>query len=159
MRVNNQENRTVREKNCNKPWLPHTSKKDWMFKHGSLYFKNWLYIPEDTRHQLVTNIHKSLTGGHGGFFWTLHLLQKDYWWPGMLTFLRKFIAGCALCQSAKVNTLHSSGSNPPCNQIPYPILLYLHWSHHWITPIWRLWLSHGHGRPWPYKGGNLLPLY
>ena len=31
-------------------------------------------------------------------------MQKDYWWPGMLTFLRKFIAGCANCQAAKVNT-------------------------------------------------------
>ena len=31
-------------------------------------------------------------------------MQKDYWWPGMSTFLRKFIAGCADCQAAKVNT-------------------------------------------------------
>ena len=31
-------------------------------------------------------------------------MQKDYWWPGMSTFLWKFIAGCANCQAAKVNT-------------------------------------------------------
>ena len=31
-------------------------------------------------------------------------MQKDYWWPGMSTFLRKFILGCANCQAAKVNT-------------------------------------------------------
>ena len=31
-------------------------------------------------------------------------MQKDYWWPGMSTFLWKFIAGCAACQAAKVNT-------------------------------------------------------
>ena len=31
-------------------------------------------------------------------------MQKDYWWPGMSTFLQKFITGCADCQAAKVNT-------------------------------------------------------
>ena len=31
-------------------------------------------------------------------------MQKDYWWPGMSTFLRMFITGCANCQVAKVNT-------------------------------------------------------
>ena len=31
-------------------------------------------------------------------------MQKDYWWPGMSTFLWKFISGCADCQAAKVNT-------------------------------------------------------
>ena len=31
-------------------------------------------------------------------------MQRDYWWPGMSTFLRKFITGCADCQMAKVNT-------------------------------------------------------
>ena len=31
-------------------------------------------------------------------------MQKDYWWPGMSTFLHRFITGCADCQAAKVNT-------------------------------------------------------
>ena len=34
----------------------------------------------------------------------LHYMQKDYSWPGMSTFLRKFILGCADYQVAKVNT-------------------------------------------------------
>ena len=34
----------------------------------------------------------------------LHRMQKDYWWPGMFTFLREFISGCANCQAAKENT-------------------------------------------------------
>ena len=52
---------------------------------------------------MVLDIHESPVRGHSGFFQTIHLLQKDYWWPGMSTFLRKFIAGCTACQSAKVN--------------------------------------------------------
>ena len=31
-------------------------------------------------------------------------MQKGYWWPGMSTFLQRFILGCADCQAAKVNT-------------------------------------------------------
>ena len=41
-------------------WLPCTSKEDWVFEHGSLYFKNWLTsktdsILEDT---VTCSIHK-----------------------------------------------------------------------------------------------------
>ena len=86
------------------PWLPWTTKEGWKFEDGNLYFKHCLYIPEEVWHQLVTGVHKSPARGHSGFFWTLHLLQKDYWWSGMSTFLRKFISGCALCQLDEVNT-------------------------------------------------------
>ena len=86
------------------PWLPQTTKEDWKFENENLYFKHYLYIPEEAQHQLVTNIHEPPARGHGGFFWTLHLLQKDYWWLGMSTFLRKFVSGCTLCQMAKINT-------------------------------------------------------
>ena len=57
-----------------------------------------------TCHDLVKLLHELLAGGHEGFFCTLHCMQKDYWWPGMSTFLQKFISGCANCQAAKVNT-------------------------------------------------------
>ena len=87
------------------PWLPQTTREDWNFEDGKLYFKHHLYIPEEAQHQLVSSTHEFLAGGHRGFFQTLHSLQKDYWWLGMTTFLHKFILGCAACQSAKVNTL------------------------------------------------------
>ena len=86
------------------PWLPWTTKEDWQFEDRKLYFKHRLYILEEVQCQLVMDTHESLVGGHGGFFLTLHLLQKDYWWPGMSTFLQKFISRCAACQSAKMNT-------------------------------------------------------
>ena len=86
------------------PWIPRTTAADWKFIDNSLYFKHHLYVPEPTRHDLVRSLHESPTGGHEGFFCTLHRMQKDYWWPGMSTFLRNFISGCADCQTAKVNT-------------------------------------------------------
>ena len=69
------------------PWLPWTNKEDWIFEHGHLYFKNRLYIPELTCHNIVKSLHKSPARRHEGFFHTLHQMQKDYQWPGMSTFL------------------------------------------------------------------------
>ena len=86
------------------PWIPHISKDNWKYEDGGLYFKHWLYIPEQAHHDLVSSLHQSPAGGYEGFFRTLHQMQKDYWWPGMSTFLWKFISGCADCQAAKVNT-------------------------------------------------------
>ena len=86
------------------PWIPCTTAADWKFINDSLYFKHHLYILESARHDLIKTLHNSPARGHEGFFRTLHRMQKDYWWPGMSTFLRKFISGCTDCQAAKVNT-------------------------------------------------------
>ena len=85
-------------------WIPRTTAADWKFIDNSLYFKQCLYIPEPACRDLVKSLHDSPAGGHKGFFRTLHQMQKDYWWPGMSTFLHKYISGCADCQAAKVNT-------------------------------------------------------
>ena len=86
------------------PWIPRTTAADWEFVNNTLYFNHRLYIPKPARHDLVKLLHSSPTGRHEGFFQTLHWMQRDYWWPGMSTFLCKFITGCADCQAAKVNT-------------------------------------------------------
>ena len=70
-----------------KPWIPQTTAADWKFIDNSLYFKHRLYVPEPARHDLVRSLHKFPTGGHERFFQTLHRMQRDYWWPGMSTFL------------------------------------------------------------------------
>ena len=86
------------------PWIPQTTKTDWEFINGALYFKHQLYVPESAHHDLVKSLYKLPARGHEGFFCMLHQMQQDYWWPGMSTFLWKFIMGCTDCQSAKVNT-------------------------------------------------------
>ena len=86
------------------PWIPQTNQTDWEFTDGVLYFKHQLYIPEPAHLNLIKSLHESPASGHKGFFPTLHHMQKDYWWPGMSTFIQKFIAGCADFQAAKVNT-------------------------------------------------------
>ena len=103
------------------PWIPCTLKANWHFEEGKLYFKGRLYIPESNRHDLIKSLHESPCGGHEGFYCTLHCVQRDYWWPGMSTFLHKYISGCAMCQQAKVNT-HPTvpGLTPLSVQTPIP---------------------------------------
>jgi len=67
--------------------FPCASFDDWMFIEGSLYFKGCLYIPEPAYQDLVCSLHCSLVGGHSGYFRTVHLVQCDYWWPGLTTFV------------------------------------------------------------------------
>ena len=86
------------------PLFPRSSAADWHFSNSLLYLKNRLYIPTDTRHNLVSSVHSSPAAGHGGFFCTYALLSRDYWWPGMSSFIHHFVAGCTLCQQMKVNT-------------------------------------------------------
>ena len=86
------------------PLFPHSSFSDWHFDGSQLYFKNRLYVPASARHDLVSSIHTSLASGHSGFFRTYSSLSCDYWWPGMSSFVRQFVAGCTLCQQMKVNT-------------------------------------------------------
>ena len=52
---------------------------------------------------MISSIHASEACGHGRIFHTLNLLQQDFWWPGMITYVWKYIAGCAVCQANKVN--------------------------------------------------------
>ena len=97
------------------PLFPRSSLSDWRFSDSLLYFKNHLYIPTAARHALVSSVHASPTTGHGGFFRTYTLLSRDYWWPGMSSFIRHFIAGCTLCQQMKVNT---HPTVPPLSPLP-----------------------------------------
>ena len=90
--------------NDGKSLLARASKHDWHYDDGKLYFKNQLYIPETAQQDLVSSIHASETCGHGSMFCTLNLLQQDFWWPGMTTYIQKYVARCTVCQANKVNT-------------------------------------------------------
>jgi len=67
--------------------FPCVACKDWTFLDGALYFKGHFYILEPACQDLVCSIHCFPVGGHGRYFCTVHLVQCDYWWPGLTTFV------------------------------------------------------------------------
>ena len=85
------------------PLFPRSTMKDWHMTNGHLYFKGRMYIPPYEQQAIVQSIHDSPTTGHAGCFWTKALLERDFWWPGLSSFVNAFISGCAICQQNKVN--------------------------------------------------------
>src|SRR3978361_468877 len=92
---------------------------DWKMDNGLLFFKGKCYVPnnEDLRRNIVRRYHDLVSSGHPGQYGTLELVQREYWWPRMSTFVKKYVEGCASCQQMKVNTHPTS---PPISPIPAP---------------------------------------
>uniref|UniRef100_A0A0W0F642 Putative reverse transcriptase-rnase h-integrase n=1 Tax=Moniliophthora roreri TaxID=221103 RepID=A0A0W0F642_MONRR len=79
---------------------------DWKIEGGLLFFRDRVYVPNDTdlHHRMVQSIHKTPGVGHPGQWNTVEQVQWDFWWLGMAKFVRSFVDGCVICQQSKVNT-------------------------------------------------------
>ena len=97
------------------PLFPRSFLNDWHMTNGHLYFKGCMYIPPYKQQAITHSIHDSPATGHTGHFHTKALLERDFWWPGLSSFVNAFIAGCAICQQNKVN-YHPT--HPPLTPIP-----------------------------------------
>ena len=86
------------------PLLTRATLSDWSFDNGHLYFCKQLYVPPSARSALLHSIHTSPLLGHMGVFHTKSILECDFWWPGLSTFVKHFVADCIVCQQNKVNT-------------------------------------------------------
>jgi hypothetical protein len=96
------------------PLFPRSALVDWTFDNSNLYYKHHLYVPPSSRSSLLHSIHSSYLTGHLGHFRTKAIVERDFWWPGLSTFVNSFVAGCAACQQNKVRT---DPVNPPLNPI------------------------------------------
>src|ERR1700709_2580866 len=88
---------------------------DWRIDGNILFFNGRPYVPPDRRHRILTLHHDHPTAGHPGRDKTEELVKRDFSRPGMGTYIRKYVEGCALCQQMKSNT---HPSTPPLTPIP-----------------------------------------
>ena len=83
--------------------------EDWQLeKHGEkniLFYKDKNYIPDnlDLQRDIVKMFHDHETAGHPGELETYNSVKKHYWWPGMWTFVKRYVQGCSICQQFKIN--------------------------------------------------------
>jgi hypothetical protein len=60
-----------------------------------------MYVSEKTRHKVLKAYHDSKTAGHPGSLRTLELVGRDYWWPGMSTYVKTYVSTCDSCNRNK----------------------------------------------------------
>jgi hypothetical protein len=85
-----------------------------------LLYRDKCYVPKDLKiHQeIVAQYHDVPTAGHPRELETYNALRVHYWWPGMRTFIKNYVKGCAFCQQFKINR---HPTKPALMPIPGPI--------------------------------------
>lgn len=91
----------------------------WTEAGDLILWKERVYIPIDhkLREDIIHEHHDSRLIGHPGQYKTHELVTRNYWWPGILSDIRKYVAGCQSCQRTKSQTLKPAAPLHP-NEIP-----------------------------------------
>lgn len=76
---------------------------------GELVWKLW--VPDSLTHILIQKAHDDLTSAHGGVGKNLYRLRKLYYWPGMVSQVRRYVSNCTVCKETK-----------PCNRPLHPTM-------------------------------------
>ncbi|CDO69613.1 hypothetical protein BN946_scf184851.g1 [Trametes cinnabarina] len=81
------------------------SLEDWNYENGLLLYRGKVYIPksdnDDLRRRIVQRHHDLPSAGHPGWWKPYELVSRNYWWPGMSIFVKKYVTGCDTCQRMK----------------------------------------------------------
>ena len=72
---------------------------------------------EGIRRDIVKTYHDSLPAGHPGRWKTYELVSRNYWWPGMSSFVEKYVSGCDTCVRTKNSNRKPMGLLKP-NEAP-----------------------------------------
>ena len=62
-----------------------------------------IYVPkeEELRTEIIRLHHDGPAVGHGGRWKTVELVTRNYWWPGIMREVGRYVEGCDLCQRMK----------------------------------------------------------
>lgn len=81
-------------------------RNEYKLRHGAIYYRNLLYVPESKRLELVVNAHQGT--GHGGTRVTAVKLSEFYW-PEMTEYIKKVVESCHSCQLRKAERAKPAG--------------------------------------------------
>ena len=84
----------------------HSRLSDWQVEAGILTYQGRIYVPNDNFlwHTILQCCHDHESASHPGYLKTRQLVAAEFWWPGLASFVRKYVEGCATCQQNKANT-------------------------------------------------------
>ena len=97
----------------------HTKKTLWSWDDGLLLYNNLIYVPEDDvlRLELMRMHHDDPLAGHYGIAKTLELLSRNYDFPGMAAYVKKYVNTCDICAHGKAPRHRPHGELAP---LPIP---------------------------------------
>jgi hypothetical protein len=77
--------------------------QEWNHEKGLIYYRGLVYVPnnENLKRRITAMFHDG-SMGHPGQYKTIELITREYYWPGVTEFVKKYIEGCATCQMNKI---------------------------------------------------------
>ena len=92
--------------------------KEWKVENRIVLKKGRMYILEgDLRREIIQLHHDTPVGGHRGRWKTTELIGRNYWWPGIMKEMGRYVEGCDACQRYKNRSKAPAGKLMP-NTIP-----------------------------------------
>ena len=73
----------------------------WSWQDDLLLHDNLIYIPDDLRIELMQMHHDDPLAGHYGVAKTIELLLRNYYFPGIHAYVKKYVSTCDLCSRGK----------------------------------------------------------
>jgi len=83
----------------------------WKIKGDLVLKEEKIYVPKnmELRVEIIQLHHDVLVAGHGGQWKTVELVTRNYWWPGVMREVGRYVEGCDLCQRMKNRTEEVAG--------------------------------------------------
>ena len=95
--------------------------EEWNLEDGIILYRGQIYVPRNDRlrREIVKRYHDHVATGHPGRWKTYELISREFWWPGISTFVKSYVDRCATCQATKIQPKNKVPLQP--NQIPTDI--------------------------------------
>jgi len=93
-----------------------------------------IYVPRDMelRMEVIRLHHDVPAAGHGGRWKTVELVTRNYWWPGVMRDVGRYVEGCDGCQRKK-NRAEEPAGKLKLNEVPEKL-----WTHLMVDFITKL---------------------
>jgi len=113
--------------------------EEWEVEDRIILKEGRIYVPEgDLRREIIQLHHDTSIGGHGGRWKMAELVARNYWWPGVMKEVGRYVDGCDACQRYK------NWSKVPAEKLIPNVIPEKPWSHILADFITKLPLAQGY---------------